>query len=226
MIPRSRKFNVLIETPGGRLRLLLAYTLFVLLLRMPLQSLISNAAATYGQQIALLILKISLSILIPALFVYRLIPDTSVLRLLAIVPNQMPLKVGRAFAIALAYAALLVTLTTWQAGRLPQLSFAGSLGALLLMLVHILVEEIGARGFILSWLSKGRPFWRANLIASALFVAMHIGHWYHIGMRWEMLPSAIAIFVMSLVLGYVTCLSGTMWIAFALHLFNNILAGN
>jgi hypothetical protein len=43
-------------------------------------------------------------------------------------------------------------------------------------------------------------------------------------MGWQILPASLVLLILSLVLGYVTSLSGTIWIAFMLHLVNNAIA--
>ena len=65
----------------------------------------------------------------------------------------------------------------------------------------------------------------ARIVISALFLSMHLPSWFAAHLGVAMVPMAVVLFALSLVLGWVTRLSGTVFIAVALHLANNALSG-
>ena len=109
-------------------------------------------------------------------------------------------------------------------GHAPSLAPPG-LFAAFLEIGYVATEELAIRGVHLRWLSEERPFWRANVLTTAMFLSMHVQGWWLAGLRFEILPMAVVLTLLSLVLGWVTRLSGSVWIAIALHVCNNAMSG-
>lgn len=90
--------------------------------------------------------------------------------------------------------------------------FGFALSLISTVLVPALVEEFACRGLMLGLLKKyGEGF--AIVTSSLLFGLMHG--------NFEQMPFA---FLVGLVLGFITVKSGTIWIAIAVHGFNNLIA--
>ena len=63
------------------------------------------------------------------------------------------------------------------------------------------------------------------LWVTLLFAAMHLPAWIaEGGLQFSLIPSALMVFFLGLVLGFATRASGTIYLAIALHLANNLLA--
>ena len=86
-------------------------------------------------------------------------------------------------------------------------------------------EEIFYRGFILSELGERMGFWSANLLTSVLFVSIHWPYWiWSVGFNPSMAMISVAIFTLSLFLGYLVKLTDSIWPAVAAHILNNFIA--
>ncbi len=219
-----RRAHALANDPMGRLWLLVGYWLFGLAVRTLLTT-VGPRASGVALSLELLALKVALSVIVPALLVRWLRPTVPLARVLgARAADGTERRVGRALSVAAVCFALVYGLAALQEGRLPSL-MPPSAWLALLAAVHVLVEELAMRGIFLGWLADGRAFWRANLIVSALFVSMHLPSWFATGLSVELVPMAVVLFLLSLVLGWVTRLSGTIWIAALLHLANNAMSG-
>jgi membrane protease YdiL (CAAX protease family) len=193
-----------------------------------LRALVTLAAPHAGGlalSLGLLALKATTGVIVPLLLVRALRPTLPAAIALGLrAPPAHRRRVGVAVVVALTWFAIIFGLATAQAGAAPSLKPA-SLSVALLAAIHVLVEELSMRGLFLGWMAGGRAFWRANLLVSALFLSMHLPGWIAAGPSPELIPMAIVLFLLSLVLGWVTRLSGTIWIAFVLHLANNALSG-
>jgi membrane protease YdiL (CAAX protease family) len=208
----------------GRLWLLVGYWLLGLVVR-ALVTAVGPRATGVALSLELLALKVALSVIAPALLVRWLRPTVPLARVLGVrAADGSERRIARALLIAAAWFALVYGLAALQEGRPPSVMPPGAWLALLAA-VHVLVEELAMRGIFLGWLADGRAFWRANLIVSALFVSMHLPAWLAAGPSVELVPMAIVLFLLSLVLGWVTRLTGTIWIAALLHLANNAMSG-
>ncbi len=97
-------------------------------------------------------------------------------------------------------------------GDNPEGVFGFLLSLIATVITPALVEEFACRGIILGALKKhGEAF--AIITSSALFGLMHS--------NFEQIPFA---FLVGLVLGYITIKSGSIWIAVAVHAFNNMVS--
>ena len=86
-------------------------------------------------------------------------------------------------------------------------------------------EEILYRGFILTEFWERMGFWKANLITSALFVSIHWPHWlWATGFKPWMAVTSVTMFILSMFLGYLVKLSGSIWPSVAAHILNNFIA--
>jgi membrane protease YdiL (CAAX protease family) len=84
------------------------------------------------------------------------------------------------------------------------------------------VEEIPYRGFMLQKLAERMPFWRANVITSALFLAIHLPGW--MALHTFRTGSAITIFVFGLVMAVVFRFAGSLWAPIVTHSANDCLS--
>jgi membrane protease YdiL (CAAX protease family) len=219
------RLRAISETPAGRLRLVLGYAAGGMAVRAAfLLGGPPDPTPNLLRDVVSLAIKTALSVLVPVVFLRCVRPDTEILRAFRLRLEGSAGGVGRGAAAAAAFFAVIYSLASLQEGHpqrivLPPWPFA-TVG-----LLHVLVEELGTRGFVLTWLSEGRSFARANLIASGLFVALHWPFFLVSGMGWLLLPASVVLFTLSLVLGWATKRSGSIWIAVVLHAANNALAG-
>lgn len=87
-------------------------------------------------------------------------------------------------------------------------------------------EEILMRGFILTKLREVTTFWKANIITSLLFVAIHWPGWKLIfdnELSW-MLQSSVTVFILSIALGYLVKKTNSLWPSIILHAANNFIS--
>ncbi len=214
-----------VDSSRKRLWWLLGYWLFGLALRWPVMAMKHHLPPGTTRDLAQLTLKTALSVLLPALALRWLMPEAPLAEQLGLRARAGMRPRPRAAAlvslgwIGLVYGASKLlgqdATSIWPAG----------VAAALLMAAHVTVEEIAFRGFILGWLSADRPFWRANVITTLMFLSMHLPGFIASGMRVELVPMSLVLVALSLVLGWVTQLGGNIWIATLLHLANNALAG-
>jgi membrane protease YdiL (CAAX protease family) len=160
--------------------------------------------------------------LLPAVLLARTALGESVSHCLGVRAAGRPLQVGRGFAVAAAFLTLTTALQLMLGG--PANWSAPSFPGLVLNVINALVEEISFRGFMLNRLAKRHPFWRANLIQSLLFLLVHWLGWLSGGAGFEIIPMSIALTTLALVLGSITRLTGSVWLAVAVHTINNFVA--
>jgi membrane protease YdiL (CAAX protease family) len=161
--------------------------------------------------------------ILPALAIARTLIREPATKSLGLVPDGSQRHGVRALAISVAFLALTTGLQTLTSARSPDVSIPVFPG-LLLDISNALVEEISFRGFILRWLAKSNPFWRANLITSLLFLFVHWIGWFSHGAGFELVPMSFALVFFSLILGWITLLSGSVWMAVGVHALNNLIA--
>jgi membrane protease YdiL (CAAX protease family) len=94
------------------------------------------------------------------------------------------------------------------------------------VIVAPLVEEFTMRGFYLESLERsGMLFMQANIRAGMVFVAMHLPGWYFQGRLrspLSMLQTAIFLWLLALLLGWVKKSSGSLYAPMVVHILNNI----
>jgi uncharacterized protein len=84
------------------------------------------------------------------------------------------------------------------------------------------VEEIPYRGFMLQKLAERMPFWRANVITSALFLAIHLPGW--MALHTFRTGSAITIFAFGLIMAVAFKFTGSLWAPIVTHSANDCLS--
>ncbi len=90
-------------------------------------------------------------------------------------------------------------------------------------------EEIVFRGLILSVIERRLCLYRANLLTSLLFVAIHLPYWISSSMGRsgavdEVALRSLQIFVLSIFLGALTIRTRSIWPAVVAHMINNAIA--
>lgn len=81
-----------------------------------------------------------------------------------------------------------------------------------------LTEEIVFRGFILQKIKEYMNFHKANVLTALLFVFIHFGIWHANGLTAShFLSSAIQVFFIGLVLGYLFKRSNSLWTVIIVH---------
>jgi len=84
------------------------------------------------------------------------------------------------------------------------------------------IEEIPYRGFMLQKLAERMPFWRANVITSALFLAIHVPGW--MALHTFRTGAAITIFVFGLIMAGAFKFAGSLWAPIVTHSANDCLS--
>jgi hypothetical protein len=90
----------------------------------------------------------------------------------------------------------------------------------------VLAEEILFRGFILQKLREMTGFWKANILTSILFVAIHWPGWLLITHKpiSEVLVLSASIFGLSLLFGYALKKTESLLAAISVHIANNFVS--
>jgi uncharacterized protein len=83
-------------------------------------------------------------------------------------------------------------------------------------------EEIPFRGFILQKFEERTGFWKANLISSLLFLAIHFPGW--ISLRLLTPQIAIAVFILGVVFAVLFHYSKSLWSAIVAHSLNDFIS--
>jgi uncharacterized protein len=86
-----------------------------------------------------------------------------------------------------------------------------------------ITEEIVFRGFILQELERKLCFWKANIIASLLFLVIHYPIWIQNGTFFT-IGSHTYVFLLGLVFGFVFKKTGSLWAVVILHSVHNLFA--
>jgi membrane protease YdiL (CAAX protease family) len=84
------------------------------------------------------------------------------------------------------------------------------------------IEEIPYRGFMLQKFTERIGFWRANLVTSLLFVAIHVPGW--LALRMFRVEYAVSIFAIGVVLALAARWSRSLWAAIVAHSANDFLS--
>jgi hypothetical protein len=118
--------------------------------------------------------------------------------------------------------------TLWTHQSLTPLSRAAPLvilGTLASSFFSPEFEELLFRGFVLPKLNESLPFWPANLLQAALFAAIHWPNWLWVGgLHWSLVPPSISIFILGVLLGWLTRRTNSIWPAVVVHMVNNFIA--
>lgn len=88
-----------------------------------------------------------------------------------------------------------------------------------------MIEEILFRGLVLRELTERFDFLTANLVTALLFVAIHWPNWlWMYGYQNWMPATALAIFLLALLLGMLVRITGSIWPSVGAHAANNLIA--
>ena len=85
------------------------------------------------------------------------------------------------------------------------------------------VEEVVFRGCVLQRATRYTGFWRANLLSSALFLAIHLPGWGFAGFpaAGALLSALAFVFALSLLLGYLLKRTQSLWSCVVVHTASN-----
>ncbi len=84
-------------------------------------------------------------------------------------------------------------------------------------------EELLFRGALLPMLARHHPFWRANLMASVMFLGIHVPGWITFGRSIAAIgQNTIGVMVVGLVAGWLWKRTGALWAGVAFHLCWNL----
>lgn len=101
---------------------------------------------------------------------------------------------------------------------------SGILMSFLAVPVSAITEELMFRGFVLSALQAGHKFWIANVLQSFLFTAMHWSLWIWVsGLNSGLVITSSSIFILAILLGWITQRTNSIWPAILVHIANNFL---
>jgi membrane protease YdiL (CAAX protease family) len=84
------------------------------------------------------------------------------------------------------------------------------------------IEEIPYRGFMLQKFAERLGFWRATLVTSLLFVAIHVPGW--LALHQFRVGTAASIFVIGVVLALALKWSRSLWAPIIAHSANDFLS--
>jgi len=98
-------------------------------------------------------------------------------------------------------------------------------GTLASLLFSPIFEELFFRGFVLPKMNESMRFWPANLVQTFLFTAIHWPNWLWVsGFRWGVVTTSVSIFLLGLLLGWLTRRTNSIWLAVIMHILNNFLS--
>ena len=133
---------------------------------------------------------------------------------------------------AVVVAAVFLAGVTWDVCRRGDLSVVAlwkaaltrGLVVLAWTLLAALVEETFFRGLVLRELSEHLRFWPANFANATLFLLVHLPYWlWNRGLDIAVVRDSAGVFMIALVLGYLTRQTGSIWPATVTHALNNLL---
>lgn len=133
--------------------------------------------------------------------------------------------------IALLYFAIILSVDFAKAGFPSKGAFSpfllsnSWLKTILVITVAPIAEEILFRGFLLQKFQTFLGNWKANLVTSSLFVAIHFPNWIYTGKASsEILALSVSVFALSILLGYLLLRTETLLPSIFVHMLNNIIS--
>jgi membrane protease YdiL (CAAX protease family) len=180
-----------------------------------------SIASDFWQMVYTQLMKVILWVL-PACLYIKLINKASITESLKL---GNPKGKWRSISAWLAaFTIIMLGAPSIQAGMLPHPPAAGWLVLLLTNIVSPASEEILFRGFILNKLMGSTSFWKANLITSLLFAAIHIPFWsYARGLNWGVAYDLGVVMVLSIILGYLFKKFNSLIPPILAHMINNMI---
>ncbi len=132
-------------------------------------------------------------------------------------------KIGRGVVIGLVLTALNLLGMCLRFGlphpTLERVTWNSVLGTSLMVGI---IEEVPYRGFMLRKLTKWYGFWRANLVTSLLFLAVHLPGW--IALHALRLDTAVTILIFGTVMAIVSRYADSLWASIVAHSGNDFLS--
>jgi membrane protease YdiL (CAAX protease family) len=102
-----------------------------------------------------------------------------------------------------------------------------SLGGILFFIASPIIEEILYRALILKELLGVLSPIKANILTSGIFVGIHLPFWLaYLPIDALLLVNCIAVFIFSMVAGWLYIKSGSIWPSAIAHIANNILSSS
>lgn len=87
-------------------------------------------------------------------------------------------------------------------------------------------EEILFRGFVLNRLDESLKFWKANAIASFLFMLSHWPYWLSkFGLTGQVIKDSLNVLLLGCLFGWLMKKTNSLWPAIGAHIANNLLSG-
>jgi membrane protease YdiL (CAAX protease family) len=162
---------------------------------------------------------------LPVLIAIRLFEHADILDFLELSASRLRPGLTWGGGVAVALLAITYLGRTLPSGARPR-EVAFSLVFVNAVIVAPLVEEIALRGFFLKALERsGWLFWPANLLATLVFVVMHVPGWMFGGRFPSMLPlvqAMIPIAGLGLLFGWTKHRAGSLYAAILVHAANNL----
>lgn len=169
-----------------------------------------------------ILLKVIVWVL-PAILAIRLLERKSVASFLGLRDVKTGLRWGLGVGAALVGITFLgKTLPSGSTLKMPELSlvFVNA------VIVSPLVEEITLRGFLLKEIElTGESFWRANMLTTLVFVAMHVPGWFFQGRVPTLagfVQRAVPIAALGLLFGWTKRRGGSLYAPILVHAINNL----
>jgi membrane protease YdiL (CAAX protease family) len=180
---------------------------------LPSESLRRNS----GQALHLLLMAL------PPILYLRFVDRRNPLEYLKLTTN---IRRGIAWGILLSAAFIVIHVAYFIARRGTDFSAVDWEGGLNAFSFAVLAEEILFRGFILQKLREMTGFWKANILTSILFVAIHWPGWLLITHKpiSEVLVLSTSIFGLSLLFGYALKKTESLLAAISVHIANNFVS--
>jgi membrane protease YdiL (CAAX protease family) len=169
---------------------------------------------------------------VPVLLYLRLVDGLGAVRYLKLdtLPRGRRLWIGVAIVVAF-FGLTTLGAVVFQGGTLSNFLHVAPqrwIRLLSQMTIIAFAEELLFRGFVLTKLSsfqRNPSNLRPNLIASCLFLLIHVPGWLYMqGPQPTLIPLAASIFFVSCVLGLLFQITRSLWPPVLLHLLNNVLS--
>lgn len=162
---------------------------------------------------------------LPAIVAIRVFERQPVVEFMQLSPSRLRRGLIWGLGVGSALVAVNFLGKTLPAGQHAR-AITFSLVLLNAVVVAPLVEEISVRGFFLNGLERrGRSFWNANVLATLVFVSMHVPGWLFNGRfpsTANLVQAMIPLALLSLLFGWTKKRSESLYGAIVVHAINNL----
>ncbi len=167
---------------------------------------------------------------VPVFLYLRFVDRTPALRFLGITTRPDVATVLRGAVLSAVYLALGLLVGVLVEGRRIVLPWALGLDRLqemaLTLPIACLAEEVLFRGFLLTKTRELMGPWRAVLLTSLLFAAIHWPGWIASGgLRGGLGLMSASVFGVGVLLGYLFLTTRSLWPSVVVHVLNNMVVG-